>query len=380
MSGPKQGLAHRLYTGQVSIDFIKKQRVWYIISGVMLAIAILALIFRGLSLGIEFRGGTDFQAPMQVTSETIDDVRQSVEEFEVQDLQAQVFALGDSAVRIQTRSLNPEETTSVRGAIADLAGVSPEDVTYNAIGASWGQQVSQQAGIALVVFIVLVMALIWAWFRDLKMSIAAVIALAHDVIITLGVYALVGFTVTPATLIGVLTILGYSLYDTVVVFDKIKENITGLKESRDTYSDRANLAINQVVIRSINTSIIGVLPVAALLVGGLSLASGPLQDLGLALFVGMIIGAYSSLFIAAPLLALLKEREPEQIAHRETVRRRIERVQAKEQRRLEQQAAQGVPVAAGVASSVTPASVASASTAPRKPRRSHTTRAERKKS
>ncbi|GAB3814661.1 protein translocase subunit SecF [Tessaracoccus terricola] len=377
MSATKMGLAHRLYTGQASIQFIKHQKIWYIASGVLVGIAVLALLLRGLVLGIEFVGGTDFQAPMQVTSTTVDEVRAAVDEFEVDNLEAQVFALGDSAVRIQVRSLNPEETTSVRAAIAELAGVSPEDVTYNAIGASWGQQVSQQAGIALVIFVALVMLLIWAWFRDWKMSVAAVLALAHDVIITLGVYALVGFTVTPATLIGILTILGYSLYDTVVVFDKIKENVAGLKDSKDTYSERANLATNQVVVRSINTTIIGVLPVAALLIGGLTLASGPLQDLGLALFVGMIAGAYSSLFIAAPLLALLKEREPAQVEHRATIKRRIERAEAKEQRRAEKEAE--FALATAEVGSESPASVASASTATRRPRRTNTTRAERKK-
>ncbi|TRY17375.1 protein translocase subunit SecF [Tessaracoccus rhinocerotis] len=377
MSATKMGLAHRLYTGQTSIQFIKNQRIWYIFSGVLLGIALLALLIRGLVLGIEFVGGTDFQAPMQVTANTVDEVRAAVDEFEVADLEAQVFALGDSAIRIQVRSLNPDETTSVRAAIAELAGATPEDVTYNAIGASWGQQVSQQAGIALVIFVVLVMLLIWAWFRDWKMSVAAVLALAHDVVITLGVYALVGFTVTPATLIGILTILGYSLYDTVVVFDKIKENVTGLRDSRDTYSERANLAINQVVVRSINTTIIGVLPVGALLIGGLTLASGPLQDLGLALFVGMIAGAYSSLFIAAPLLALLKEREPAQVEHRETIKRRIERSEAKEQRRAEREA-ELARAAVGGGGESSPG-VASASTGPRKPRRSNTTRAERKK-
>lgn len=376
MNKAKLGLAHRLYTGQVSIEFVKHQRIWYIVSGVLVGIAILALLFRGLALGIEFRGGTDFQAPMTVTATTVDDVRNSVNAFEVDDLQAQVFSLGDTAVRIQTRSLTPEETTTVRAAIADLAEVEPQQVTYNAIGASWGQQVSQQAGIALVIFVLLVMVLIWAWFRDLKMSVAAVVALAHDVIITLGVYALVGFTVTPATLIGVLTILGYSLYDTVVVFDKIKENVAGLSDTKFTYSERANLAINQVVVRSINTTIIGVLPVAALLVGGLTLASGPLQDLGLALFVGMLAGAYSSLFIAAPLLAWLKEREPEQVKHRETIARREERAELKEQRRAEKAAM----LAAAVVTDGAPSSAATpAAAGERRDRRTASTRAERRK-
>jgi preprotein translocase subunit SecF len=178
---------------------------------------------------------------------------------------------------------------------------------------------------------VLVSLLIWAYFRNYKMAIAAIVALVHDLIITVGVYALVGFTVTPATLIGVLTILGYSLYDTVVVFDKVRENTADLKNSRMTYSEAANAAVNQVLIRSINTTIIGVLPVAALtFAGAFILGTGPLKDLGLALLVGMIAGAYSSIFIAAPLLAQLQEAEPEMKEHRERLARRAQRHTVKE--------------------------------------------------
>ncbi len=332
MNKTKLGLAHRLYTGQVSYDFVKNRKLWYTVSAVVLIISILALVIRGLTLGIEFQGGTDFQAPMKVTSATVTDVRQAVDGFDVPDLSAQVFTIGDDAVRIQTRVLTPEETSTVRASIVELTGADPSEVTYNAIGASWGQQVSQKAGIALVVFVVLVMLLIWVWFRDWKMSVAAILALAHDLVVTVGIYALVGFTVTPATVIGVLTILGYSLYDTVVVFDKIKENVTGLTETTKTYSDAANLGINQVLVRSINTTIIGVLPTAALLVAGSILHGGPLQDLGLALFIGMIAGAYSSIFIATPILTTLKEREPEQIAHRATIERRVERAAVKANR------------------------------------------------
>ena len=332
MNKTKLGLAHRLYTGQVSYDFVRNRKLWYTVSAIVLAISILALVIRGLTLGIEFKGGTDFQSPMTVTSDTVADVREAVDGFDVPDLDAQVFTLGSDAVRIQTRVLDPEETSSVRASIAGVTGADPADVTYNAIGASWGQQVSQQAGIALVVFIVLVMLLIWVWFRDWKMSVAAIVALAHDLVVTIGIYALVGFTVTPATVIGVLTILGYSLYDTVVVFDKIKENVQGLEDTNKTYSEAANLGINQVLVRSINTTIIGVLPTAALLVAGTILNGGPLQDLGLALFIGMIAGAYSSIFIATPILTTLKEREPEQVAHRATLERRAERAAVKAKR------------------------------------------------
>ena len=329
MSERKASIAERLYTGQLSYDFIKNRKLWFIISGVILAISILMLPIRGLTMGIEFSGGTDFQVPMSVQQGTVDDVRAKVSDIPVGELNAQVFALGDNAVRVQTRSLNPDETTAARAAIAEIAGVASDEVTYNAIGPSWGEQISRQGTFALVVFMVAVMLLIAAYFRDWKMSIAAIVAVIHDLIVTVGVYALVGFTVTPSTVIGVLTILGYSLYDTVVVFDKIRENVRGLEHTNKTYSDQANLAVNQVVVRSINTTIIGVLPVAALFIAGAMLQSGPLADLGLALLVGMIAGAYSSLFIAAPLLAWLREREPRMAEHRAHIERRLARSEQK---------------------------------------------------
>ena len=215
---------------------------------------------------------------------------------------------------MQTRTLDPvNEVPLVRTAIANEAGVPSDEVAYSLIGASWGGQITERALIALGVFLLLVTLVIWAYFRNWKMSIAALVALLHDLVLTVGIYALVGFTVTPATVIGVLTILGYSLYDTVVVFDKVRgERARSHLVGRQTYSEAANLAVNQVLVRSINTTIIGVLPVAALLfAGAFILGEGPLKDLALALFVGMISGAYSSIFIATPLLAQLKEREPE---------------------------------------------------------------------
>lgn len=325
----KLGIAERLYTGQLSYDFMKARKFWFTFSAVLVALTLLVLLVRPLNLGIEFKGGTDFQAPMKIGATTVDDVRSHLNDLSVADLEAQVFSLGDSQIRIQTRSLSPEETATTRAEIAALAGVEPGDVTYNAIGASWGQQITKQGIIALLVFMGLVMLLIAAYFRDWKMSVAAIVAVLHDLVVTVGVYAAVGFTVTPSTVIGVLTILGYSLYDTVVVFDKIRENTKGLEQTNHTYSYQANLAINQVLVRSLNTTIIGVLPVLALFVAGATLQSGPLADLGLALLVGMIAGAYSSLFIAAPLLAWLREREPGMVAHREQIERRKKRHEAK---------------------------------------------------
>ena len=325
----KLSLSHRLYTGQVSYNFIRHRKFWFIVSAAVIALSILVVLVRGLTLGIEFRGGTDFQVPMQVTANTVDEVRSHTGEFTVPDLDPQVFSLGDEQIRILTRTLSTDELNTTRAEIAQLAGVEPADVTSNFVGASWGQDISRSSLIALVVFTVLVMLLIAIYFRDWKMSVAAIVAVFHDLIVTVGVYALVGFTVTPSTVIGVLTILGYSLYDTVVVFDKVRENTKNLHETNHTYSYQANLATNQVIVRSLNTTVIGILPVLALFIAGTALQSGPLADLGLALLVGMIAGAYSSLFIAAPLLAWLREREPAMVEHRERIERRRARSQAK---------------------------------------------------
>ncbi len=308
-------LGHRLYTGEISYDFLGRRRRWYLFSAILLAIALLAVGVRGLSFGIEFRGGADFKAPTTVNSQTVDQMKTALQNSGVPELdEAIITTIGGNQVRVQTRALNPtEEVPLVREAIAKEVGINPDQVAYSLIGASWGDQITERALIALAVFLAMVGLVIWAYFRNGKMSIAALIALGHDLILTVGIYALVGFTVTPATLIGVLTILGYSLYDTVVVFDKVRENVRDLRSNTTrTYSEAANLAVNQVLVRSINTTIIGVLPVAALLfAGAIILGEGPLKDLALALFVGMISGAYSSIFIATPLLAQMKEREPD---------------------------------------------------------------------
>jgi len=370
----KHGLAHRFYTGQISYDFVGHKKFWYSFSAVILAICCIAVGLRGLSLGTEFRGGTDFQVSMPVTESTIDDVRSKVAGFEAKDLEAQVFSLGENAVRIQTRPLTEEETISVRAGIAELANVQPGDVTYTAIGASWGEQILSQALVALAVFITLVMVLIGFWFRNWKMSLAAVIALGHDLVVTIGIYALAGLSVTPATVIAVLTILGYSLYDTVVVFDRVTENTKNLKDSRQTYGEAANLAINQVLIRSLNTTLIGILPVTALLIGGSMLPHSPLEDLGLALFIGMIAGAYSSIFIATPLLVQMKEREPAQVAHRASLARKAERAAAKASRTSGEED----EVTDSMASEKDDEAVSASATAEKRRQRSNLSRAQRK--
>lgn len=262
----------------------------------------------------------------------------------------------------------------MRAGIAELANVQPGDVTYTAIGASWGEQILSQALVALAVFITLVMVLIGFWFRNWKMSLAAVIALGHDLVVTIGIYALAGLSVTPATVIAVLTILGYSLYDTVVVFDRVTENTKNLKDSRQTYGEAANLAINQVLIRSLNTTLIGILPVTALLIGGSMLPHSPLEDLGLALFIGMIAGAYSSIFIATPLLVQMKEREPAQVAHRASLARKAERAAAKASRTSGEED----EVTDSMASEKDDEAVSASATAEKRRQRSNLSRAQRK--
>lgn len=327
----KKGFAHKLYTGEMSYDFVGHRKFWYIVSAVILLICITSIAVKGLNLSIEFRGGGEFSVSTAATDESVTKVRQSVLALGLPEMSdVPVNTIGDHTVRVQTRALEVDEIAKIKGAIADAVGTNPDEVAYSLIGASWGQQITNQGLIALVVFLALVGILIWAYFREFKMSIAALAALVHDLIVTVGVFSLLGFAVTPSSLIGVLTILGYSLYDTVVVFDKVRENTADLKNTNRTYSQAANLAVNQVLVRSINTTIIGVLPVAALLFTGVFvLGTGPLKDVGLALFVGMIAGAYSSIFIATPLLTEMKEREPEMIEQRARIQRRADKAAAK---------------------------------------------------
>ena len=306
-------LGAKLHRGEVSYDFIGHRKLWFGISLALIVVSLVGLFARGLALGIEFKGGVEYQANVKVTGSTVDDFTSVVKATNAKDLgDPVVTTIGSDKVRVQTKPLAQDDIAKVRAAIAKQAGIPIEQVTSQQIGASWGKQIADKAIWALVVFLGLVFLVIWAYFREPKASAAAIIALIHDVTITVGVYALVGFDVTPATVIGVLTILGYSLYDTVVVFDKIRENTRGITgNTRYTYSEATNLAVNQTVVRSINTTVTALLPIASILVvGTVVLGTGPLKDLSLALFVGVAVGAYSSIFIAPALLATFKEREP----------------------------------------------------------------------
>jgi preprotein translocase subunit SecF len=314
--GKMSRLGNALYEGDVSIDFVGRKVLWYTISGIIVLLAVAGLYFKGLNFGIEFEGGVEYKVSLpanEVTQGNVDKIRTAVADTGFEAASSPIVNTSGESIRVQTETLSTDEAAKVADAIAGAVNVdAQDDISTQDVGASWGEQVAKRALTGLLVFLVLVVLFIWAYFREWKMSVAAIVALAHDLVITIGVYSLSGFEVTPATVTGLLTILGFSLYDTVVVFDKVRENTKNLRRSRKTYAELANLAVNQTLVRSINTSIVALLPVGAILyVGVATLGSGSLKDLALALFVGMAAGAYSSIFIATPLAVQLKSNEKE---------------------------------------------------------------------
>ena len=304
-------IGNQLYSGERSYGFVGRRKLWYVI-GVLAVIAAIALpILRGgFNFGIEFRGGSEFRLTnaQNISQQVAVDVIQSIEP----GVQVNVTTVGANDIRIQTEQLADEESEAARLALAEAFGVPAEEVASSFIGPNWGADVTRQALIGLVVFLALVSLLMAFYFRSWKMSVAALLALFHDLILTAGIYAGVGFEVTPAAVIGFLTILSYSLYDTVVVFDKVRENTLEVQYSETrTFSEMVNLAVNQTLVRSVNTSVVAVLPVASILfIGSVILGAGTLRDIALALFVGTIVGTYSSIFLAAPIYAHLRENEP----------------------------------------------------------------------
>ncbi|MBZ4321861.1 protein translocase subunit SecF [Streptomyces huiliensis] len=301
-------LGARLYRGEVGYDFVAKRKIWYGISILITITAIVGLAVRGLNMGIEFSGGAVFDT--KKTSVSADAAKQVAEEASGHT--AIVQKTGDGKLRIQVSELTEQKSRATQQALAKKLNVSTDDINTDIVGPSWGEEIANKAWTGLAVFMVLVviyLAIAFEW----RMALAALIALIHDLTITVGIYALVGFEVTPGTVIGLLTILGYSLYDTVVVFDGLKESAKDLtKQTRWTYSEVANRSLNGTLVRSINTTVVALLPVAGLLfIGGGFLGAGMLNDISLALFVGLAAGAYSSIFIATPLVADLKERDPQ---------------------------------------------------------------------
>jgi preprotein translocase subunit SecF len=328
----RESLATRLYRGEVSYDFIGKRRRWYAASGGLMLISLVSLLVVGLHASIDFKGGDVFQFP--TNGHSIQDVRDTFTSVGVTtEVVQQVSGVGGGKqFRVETKTL-PDSVNDPQGDVIDKKvlpkieedfGVTAKQVSIQSVGSTWGSQITKKAFTGLIVFLIAVIVYLSIRF-EWKMALGAIIALLHDLVITAGIYSLVGFEVSPSTVIALLTILGYSLYDTVVVFDKVRENTMGLSGgSRMTYTQAANLAVNQTLVRSINTSIIALLPVAGLLIIGAGLlGAGSLKDLSLALLIGLAAGAYSSIFIATPLVADFKEREPtyQQLARRVNARK-----------------------------------------------------------
>ncbi|GAB2478730.1 protein translocase subunit SecF [Promicromonospora xylanilytica] len=308
-----------LYTGRRSYPIIQKRGVWFSIVGLFSVASILILLIQGLNLGIDFRGGSEFT--VSGVSSTDEDLAIDAVAEVAPGEEPLVSQVGQDAVRVQVSQLGTDSTNQVQDALAQAYGVPATEVTSNFIGPTWGQSVSMRALWGTVAFIVAAAVFMAVYFRAWRMSVAAVVAMLADVLISAGVYAVIGWEVTPSTIIGFLTILGFSLYDKMVVFDKVRENTVAVTEqTRSTYGERANLAVNQTLVRSINTSVVALLPVAGILfVGGFLLGAGTLKDISLSLFVGIAAGALSSLFLATPLDVALRQREPKIAAHTKKV-------------------------------------------------------------
>ena len=298
-----------LYTGKKSYYICGKKKWWFGISVILVLFFAVLLIKPGLNLGIDFEGGNQF---------TISEVKNQDQQIAIDTIhktfpneEPSVASLGTDSIRIQTKQLSNSEVEEISSQLAKAYNVNSSQVTSSYIGASWGADVSSKAMKGCIIFIILAMVAMIFYFRAWRMALAAIIALLHDLIITVGIYAVLQWEITPATLIGFLTILGYSVYDTVVVFDKVRENTKDvLDQSVYTYEEAANLAVNQTLVRSINTSVVALLPVSSILfIGAFILGAGTLRDISLALFVGIAAGTFSSVFIATPLEVMLRDRE-----------------------------------------------------------------------
>lgn len=315
--GKMSRLGNELYQGRKSIDFVGKPWLFYGISALLVGLAVVVLFAKPLNMGVEFTGGTTLSVPVgdgNATQDNADDLREVVADSGIENAEnPTVTTEGSESLTIQVENLTKDQRAEMSALIhEEFPDVDEGDVTIQDIGPSWGQEVAKKAAIGVGIFLVLVVLFIWGYFREWRMSVAALVALIHDVMLTVGVYALSGFQVTPAAVTGLLAILGFSLYDTVVVFDKIKENTHQLRKNTQSYADAANLAVNQTLVRSINTSIVALIPIGAILyVSAVQLGASSLQDLALAQFVGMGVGVYSSVMLAPRVLVHLKMQETE---------------------------------------------------------------------
>lgn len=317
-----------LYTGRRSYPIVAKRRVWFAIVALFALGSIAVLGIKGLTLGIDFRGGSEFT--VEAVSTTDQDAAVEAVQSVVPGEEPRVAVVGGSAVRVQTAQLEQQQVEDVSLALAEAYDVERADVANSFVGPTWGSGVSLRALWGVVVFVLAAAAFMAIYFRAWRMSVAAIVAMLSDLLISAGAYAAVGWEVTPSTVIGFLTILGFSLYDKMVVFDKVRENTQDLlTQTRSTYGERANLAVNQTLVRSINTSVVALLPVAGILfVGALWLGAGTLRDLSLSLFVGIAVGAASSIFLATPLDVVLREKEPKLAQHTAAVHAERERIAA----------------------------------------------------
>jgi preprotein translocase subunit SecF len=318
----RRGLFGRLYHGETDADFVGRWKLWFAISGLVILVGLVSLLTRGLNLGIDFEGGTVWELPSG--GATIEDAQDALEPLGFGDAKIQTLSGGDDErLRVSARpegdaEEREEQVTAVQEALAEVTGTPEDEVTVNSVGPSWGDEITSKAQRALVIFLIAIVIYITLRF-EWKMALATLSALVHDLLVTVGVYSLFQFEVTPATVIAILTILGYSIYDGIVVFDKVDENTRAMAMSgRMTYAAMVNRSLNDVLMRTLNTSITALLPITSLLViGSLVLGATTLQEFGLALLIGLGASAYSSIFIASPMLAILKEREPRYRALRE---------------------------------------------------------------
>lgn len=344
-----------LYSGKKSYAIIAKRKVFLGIGGVLILISLVGILLLGVNPSIDFKGGTEFTISTTTSNPPQQPAYDTLKANGVSET-PKVFQMGTSALRIQTSRLDTAVETKVQNALAKAYDVEASNVSKGSIGPSWGASVSNQAILGLVVFLVLVSLLLMTYFRTWTMAAAALFALAHDFFITIGVFAFTQVEVTPATIIGFLTILGYSLYDTVVVFDKIRENTRDMfNQSRSKYDELANLSINQTMVRSINTSVTAILPVAAILfLSSALVGASSLRDISMPLFIGMIVGTFSSIFIATPLLTVIRDASAPIKAHNE----KIDRARAKALESIEAEGGDVEDAKAKIAAGVTPVTVA----------------------
>jgi preprotein translocase subunit SecF len=366
---PHQSWAARLYLGQAGVRIVDWRRRLFVIAAVVVLVAIASVAVRGFNFGIEFAGGNAFNVPASVG--TLTEVEEAVADAGATVVSGQELGGSEPSYMIRTLELDSAQTEEVRTALAERFGIDPGQISDDRVSAAWGGQITRQALIALTVFMGLLIVYLIIRF-EARAAVSAVSALLLDLVATAGIYALIGFEVTPATVIGFLTIMGFDLYDTVVVFDKIQENTKEITASAtETYGEAANLAVNQVMIRSINTSVVALLPVGALLfIGAGVLGAGTLRDLGLVLFVGMAVSFYTSLFFASPLLVELKSRQPRYRAHTQRVlAKRAAQANREAQKRARQSDAPApaapAPAGAGVAPMLDPDLIDLAGAAPK---------------